>query len=29
MPQSEHLWAIEYDDMARAEQVREEIIRLG
>ena len=29
MPQSEHLWAIGYDDMARAEQVREEIIRLG
>jgi uncharacterized membrane protein len=24
-----HLWAIGYDDMARANQVREEIIRLG
>ncbi len=29
MPQSEHLWAIGYDDMKRAEQVRDEIIRLG
>jgi len=29
MTQSEHLWAIGYDDMARAEQVRDEIIRLG
>jgi uncharacterized membrane protein len=24
-----HLWAIGYDDMARADQVRDEIIRLG
>jgi uncharacterized membrane protein len=24
-----HLWAIGYDDMARADQVREEIVRLG
>jgi uncharacterized membrane protein len=24
-----HLWAIGYDDMARAEQVRDEIVRLG
>jgi uncharacterized membrane protein len=29
MTQSEHLWAIGYDDMGRAEQVHEEIIRLG
>ena len=29
MTQSEHLWAIGYDDMERAEQVHEEIIRLG
>src|SRR5262245_65957870 len=29
MTQAEHLWAIGYDDMERAEQVREEIIRLG
>ena len=29
MTQSEHLWAIGYDDMERAEQVRDEIIRLG
>src|SRR5262247_1560843 len=29
MTQSEHLWAIGYDNMERAEQVREEIIRLG
>src|SRR4029450_1486487 len=29
MTKSEHLWAIGYDDMGRAEQVREEIIRLG
>jgi uncharacterized membrane protein len=29
MTQSEHLWAIGYDDMKRAEQVRDEIIRLG
>src|SRR5262249_33993450 len=29
MTQSEHLWAIGYDDMGRAEQVRDEIIRLG
>ena len=27
--ESEHLWAIGYDDMERAEQVRDEIIRLG
>ena len=24
-----HLWAIGYDDMGRAEQVRDEIVRLG
>ena len=29
MTQSEHLWAIGYDDMERAEQVRDAIIRLG
>jgi uncharacterized membrane protein len=29
MTKSEHLWAIGYDNMERAEQVREEIIRLG
>src|SRR5262249_18402325 len=29
MTQSEHLWAIGYDDMERAEQVRDEFIRLG
>ena len=29
MTQSKHLWAIGYDDMERAEQVRDEIIRLG
>src|SRR5499426_393737 len=29
MTQSEHLWAIGYDDMERAEHVRDEIIRLG
>src|SRR4029434_9127833 len=29
MTQSEHLWAIGYDDMGRAEQVRDEIVRLG
>jgi len=29
MTQSEHLWAIGYDDMERAAQVRDEIIRLG
>ena len=29
MTKSEHLWAIGYDDMERAEQVHEEIIRLG
>src|SRR5215470_16744974 len=29
MTQSEHLWAIGYEDMGRAEQVRDEIIRLG
>ena len=29
MTTSEHLWAIGYDDMERAEQVRDEIIRLG
>ena len=29
MTKAEHLWAIGYDDMARAEQVRDEIIRLG
>jgi len=29
MTKSEHLWAIGYDDMERAEQVREEIVTLG
>jgi uncharacterized membrane protein len=29
MTKGEHLWAIGYDDMERAEQVRDEIIRLG
>ena len=29
MTQVEHLWAIGYDDMERAEQVRDEITRLG
>jgi uncharacterized membrane protein len=29
MTKSEHLWAIGYDNMERAEQVHEEIIRLG
>ena len=29
MTNSRHLWAIGYDDMARANQVREEIITLG
>jgi uncharacterized membrane protein len=29
MTQVEHLWAIGYDDMERAEQVRDEIIRVG
>ena len=29
MTTSEHLWAVGYDDMGRAEQVRAEIIRLG
>jgi uncharacterized membrane protein len=29
MTKSEHLWAIGYDDAGRAEQVRDEIIRLG
>jgi uncharacterized membrane protein len=29
MTKSEHLWAIGYDDLGRAEQVRDEIIRLG
>jgi hypothetical protein len=29
MTESKHLWAIGYDDMGRAEQVRDEIIRLG
>jgi uncharacterized membrane protein len=29
MTKSEHLWAIGYDDMGRAEQVRDEIIKLG
>src|SRR5262245_51146310 len=29
MAKSEHLWAIGYHDMGRAEQVRDEIIRLG
>src|SRR5262249_33095650 len=29
MTTSAHLWAIGYDDMKRADQVREEVIRLG
>src|SRR4029450_9545918 len=29
MTKSEHLWAIGYDDIGRAEQVRDEIISLG
>src|SRR5215468_10550458 len=29
MTQAEHLWAIGYEDMGRAEQVRDEIISLG
>ena len=29
MTKAEHLWAIGYDDMERAEQVRDEIIGLG
>jgi uncharacterized membrane protein len=29
MKAPEHLWAIGYDDMNRADQVREEVIRLG
>ena len=29
MTTSSHLWAIGYDDIARADQVREEVIRLG
>ena len=29
MTESKHLWAIGYDDMGRAEQVRDEIIKLG
>ena len=29
MSTSSHLWAIGYDDIARADQVREEIIKLG
>jgi len=29
MPRDAHLWAIGYDDTSRAEQVRQEIIRLG
>jgi uncharacterized membrane protein len=29
MTRSEHLWAIGYDDMERAHQVRDEIVRLG
>lgn len=29
MTGSEHLWAIGYDDMRRADEVREEIVRLG
>lgn len=29
MAKSEHLWAIGYDDMGRASQVRDEIVRLG
>ncbi len=29
MKNSEHLWAVAYDDMERANQVRDEIVRLG
>src|SRR2546429_8636897 len=29
MTRSEHLWAVGFDDMGRANQVREEIVRLG
>jgi uncharacterized membrane protein len=29
MTRSQHLWAIGYDDMGRANEVREEIVRLG
>ena len=29
MTKSQHLWAIGYDDMERASQVRDEIVRLG
>jgi uncharacterized membrane protein len=29
MTRSEHLWAVGYDDMERANRVRDEIIRLG
>jgi hypothetical protein len=29
MSTTTHLWAIGYDDMARADQVRDEIIELG
>jgi hypothetical protein len=29
MTKSWHLWAIGYDDMIRADQVRDEIIHLG
>jgi uncharacterized membrane protein len=29
MTKADHLWAIGYDDMERAEQVRDEIVRLG
>ena len=29
MTKAEHLWAVGYDDMERANQVRDEVIRLG
>src|SRR6266446_10761982 len=29
MKNGEHLWAVAYDDMERANQVRDEIVRLG
>ena len=29
MKRTEHLWAVGYDSMERAHQVREEIVRLG
>src|SRR2546425_4272376 len=29
MKSTEHLWAVGYDDMERADHVREEIVRLG